>query len=119
VSEADETHCGCGGALAFDPLREGVTLGGLHLVGALVCGTCGSELLSRLSRPGGGWKLATSGRSIDAGGIRLRAEGAGGFDTPAVMARIARLPDLEAALRKIARGEGDAVAVAMAALEGK
>lgn len=111
--EPDPIACECGGALVFDPLREGDTVGGLHLIGALVCQRCPKATISRHSRPAGAWKLATSGRSIDADGIRLRAEGG---DATAVMARIAKLPDLERALRAIARGDFDPTSIARAAL---
>lgn len=114
--DPEDTVCivdGCGGAYAFDPLIEAYTVGGNHLIGWLVCDRCGGTCITRRARPGGAWRLATSGRSIDAGGIRLRAEGG---DAAAVMARIARLPDLEAALRSIARGDADPVAIARAAL---
>lgn len=115
--EAEDTTCivaGCGGAYAFDPLLEGETVGGNRLIGWLVCDRCGGTCITRRAVAGGAWRLATSGRSIDAGGIRLRAEGG---DAAAIMARIARLPDLEAALRRIARGEADPAALARAALE--
>lgn len=118
--DPEDTVCiidGCGGAYVFDPLLEGVTVGGNHLIGWLVCQRCKGTCITRRAVPGGGWKLAGGGRSIDADGIRLRAEGGGGFNTPKVMARIARLPALEAALRSIARGDADPVAIARAALE--
>lgn len=120
--DPEDTVCivdGCGGAYSFDPTIEGVTVGGNNLVGWLVCDRCGGICITRRGLPGGTWKLAASGVSIDAGGVRLRAEGGAiARDyTVALMARIARVPALEAALRAIARGEGDPVAIARAALE--
>lgn len=112
VCEAD----GCGGALTFDAAIEGTTCGGNHLAGWLVCDRCRGIFLTLRATPAASWKVTGSGRAIDVGGgCRLRADG-GGAATPAVMARIARLPDLERALRTIARGEGDAVELARAAL---
>lgn len=114
MSDADDTACHCGGTLVFDPTVEGETLGGLHVAGGNRCTRCKAQTLSKRSVPSGGWKLATSGRSLDAGGVRLRADG----DGTAVMARIVRLPDLEAALRAIARGDADPMEIARKALEG-
>lgn len=116
------THCPapCGAELAFDPIAEGETVGGLHLVGWLVCPACGRGWLADKGRcrvAGGRWKLAAGGRSLDADGCRLRAEGAPAhLDVAALMRRIAHLPDLEAALRRIARGCDDPAAVARLAL---
>lgn len=110
----DPTHCSCGALFIFDPLLEGETCGGLRRIGWLTCSaSCGQTCVSKRGTTAGAWKLAASGRSIDVGGSRLRAEGG---DAAAVLARIVRLPELEAALRQIARGEGDAAAIARAAL---
>lgn len=119
---AERTHCECGAPFRFDPTIEGETCGGLYRVGWLVCTApgCARTSVSKRGHGGGSWKIAASGRSIDAGDIRLRAEGGkkgDAIDPTGVMQRIARLPDLEAALRKIARGDGDAAAIARAALE--
>lgn len=117
---AESTTCeaeGCGGALTFDPTIEGYTCGGNFLAGWLVCDRCGGIFLTLRAQPAAAWRVAGGGRSIDVGGgCRLRADG-GGAAVPAVMARIARLPELERALRAIARGDGDPVAIARAALE--
>ena len=117
---AETTLCiieGCGGAYTFDPLLEGETCGGNQLVGWLVCDRCGGMCITRRARPGGAWKLAASGVSIEAGRVRVRAEGSGAREyTQALMARIVRVPHLEAALRAIARGDADPEAIARAAL---
>lgn len=115
MSDERET-CECGGALVFDPTVEGTTCGGLDLIGWDVCASCGIILISRRGVTGGGqWSVAPSGRSIVTDGVKLRAE-AGQGDTRRLLERIARLPDLEAALREIARGSADPVAVARRAL---
>lgn len=103
MSDERET-CECGGALVFDPTIEGTTCGGLDLIGWDVCALCGLTLISRRAVTGGGqWSVAPSGRSMVADGTKLRAEPGSG-DTRRLLERIARLPDLEAALREIARG---------------
>lgn len=116
---AEPTTCeadGCGGALTFDPTIEGTTCGGNHLAGWLACDRCGGIFITLRATPSASWKVTGSGRAIDVGGgCRLRADG-GGAAVPAVMARIARLPDLERALRAIARGDADPAAIARAAL---
>ena len=109
--------CECGGALAFDATVEGETVGGLHLIGWDVCTECRKAWLSRRGVPGGGkWAVASSGRSVVADSVKLRAE-AGQGDPRRLLERIARLPSLEAALREIARGAADPAAVARRALE--
>lgn len=116
--EPEDTTCivdGCGGSCLFDPLLEGLTCGGNRLAGWLVCDRCGGTCITRHAKPAAAWSLTGSGRSVDAGGCRLRADG-GGEAAPAIMARVARLPKLEAALRQIARGDADPVAIARAAL---
>lgn len=106
---------GCGGALKFDPLLEGETVGGLVLVGWMVCSTCGKEWHARrLAKTADSWRLVSSGRSVDADGTRIRAESGG--DVKRTMARIARVPDLERALRQIASGCADPAKVAALAL---
>lgn len=89
-------------ALYWDPERTGETVGGLELVGALVCRACGATCLSKRSRPADSmrWKLSKGGRSVDAGGIRLRAENGDGVAK--LMARIVRLPELEHAIDVVA-----------------
>ena len=115
--EPEPTNCpDCGGLYVFDPLVEGETCGGLYRVGWLVCAGCGRTCVTRRGFVGGPFKVAKSGRSVDADGFRLRADGQG--DPTALMARIARLPDLEAALRAIARDTTEPAikAAALAAL---
>ncbi|MGN6107070.1 MAG: hypothetical protein ACTHU0_18330 [Kofleriaceae bacterium] len=83
----------CGEPLRWDPTARGTTVGGLDVVGAFVC--CGEMLLARESRPAeAAWTLAKGGRSLNAGGIRVRAEATDG-DVVALMERLVRLPDLE------------------------
>ena len=114
--EPEATHCDCGGAYAFDATLEGETCGGVQRAGWLVCSSCGATCVTRRGCEVGGWTISSSGVSINVPGGRLRMEGRGA-DNAAVMRRIARLPDLEAALRAIARGDADPVAIARGALE--
>jgi hypothetical protein len=102
----------CGQVPTFDPLAEGITCGGVAVAGAMVC-DCGPAVC-RQSVASGPWSLAKSGRSVDADGTRIRCEAAP--NAAALMARVARLPELERALRAIAAGAPDAAAVARAAL---
>jgi hypothetical protein len=103
----------------FDPLLEGETVGGLHIVGWMRCTGCGKGWhAGRRGIVGGGkWRVTSSGRSVDADGVRLRAETSEGVDVARLMRRLARLPELEAALREIARGCADPAAVARAVIE--
>lgn len=110
---ADETVCDCGGALVFDATIEGETAGGIRRAGWLRCDRCGDVTISRRGVSADAWKVTSSGRSVDADGCRLRADGG---DPGPVMARVARVPALEAALRSIARGDADPVAIARGAL---
>ena len=100
---------------------EGETVGGNHLIGWDVCSACGLQLIIRRAVPGGGkWSVSSSGRSLVADGTKLRLEaGKWKGDQRRLLERIARLPDLEAALREIARGAADPAAVARRALEAK
>lgn len=93
--------CECGAAWRYDALREGETCGGVWRVGWLVCDVCGATCVSRRGSIREPWRLASSGRSVDAGECRLRADGEAGD----VMRRIVRLPELEALARAVARGE--------------
>jgi hypothetical protein len=100
-------------------LLEGETCGGLHLIGWLLCDACGETSVSKRGVPADVFQLAGSGRSLDACGFRVRAEGTG--NPAALMARLARVPALEAALRQIAHRAGGDTAIrslAMAALGG-
>jgi hypothetical protein len=118
---SDLTHCDCGADLVFDPTYEGMTCGGLHLIGALVCAPCNVALITRRTIQGGGkWAVASSGRSMVADGTKLRVEGERGAASPTkLLERIARLPDFEAALRSIARGDAGPAVIARRALESK
>lgn len=114
---SERNTCDCGGALSFDATREGTTCGGLHLIGALVCGVCKSTFITKRSVTGGGkWTVASSGRSLVADGVKLRSDKTDG-DLGRLLARIARLPDLEAALCSIARGAAEPAEIARRALE--
>lgn len=107
----------CGGALAWDPLVEGVTQGGLALVGGLRCPSCGQSYLCRRSTPRESWRLSSGGFSVETGITRIRAEASSSDFTEsgrdkirALMARVARLPELEEVLRRIASITDDAQA---------
>jgi hypothetical protein len=91
----------CGAVMAWDPARTGTTCGGLEIAGALVC--CGNVMVSYLSKPADAirWSLAKGGRSLNAGGIRVRAEGRAGDDVGALMARLLRLPELEIEVERL------------------
>jgi hypothetical protein len=81
----------------WDDEARGTTCGGLDVVGAYVCDRCGLRMLG----PGthecesSTWRLANSGRSVDAGAVRIRAEGTNAEVIANVMARIVRLPEIE------------------------
>lgn len=96
-------------ALRWDPELVGDTAGGLQLRGWYVCRVCGATTLSKhRSRPVGSsaaFKISKGGRSLDCGGVRLRAESAPGVVE--LMTRIARLPDLETAIAAIAGAMAD------------
>ena len=118
---AEPTLCDCGHPWRFDPTLEGETCGGLMRAGWLVCDGCKDTRVTRRGRTVGKFKLAKSGRSLDADGFRLRAEGEG--DPSELMTRLARLPELETLARMVARMEARSgaderlVAAARAALE--
>ncbi len=98
----DDMICSdCGARRTFDETMRGFTCGGLELVGWLVC-TCGTPAhLSMRSKPADSvdWKLAKSGASIHAGGIKIRAERTEGVE--ALMKRLVRLPELEAEVERL------------------
>jgi len=113
VSLASETHghvcacgwradrCGCGELFRFDAHLRGTTVGGNDLVGWGVC-SCGATQISRRAQTADAvdWRLAKGGRSVEAGGIKLRAEKTD-YDVCALMARIARVPELEAEVAQL------------------
>lgn len=110
----------CGAALVWDADKVGETCGGLELRGWWRCDPCGgwwlatnAERRELVAGAGEAWVLTRGGRSVDAGGVRLRAEGG---DAVALMRRVVVLPELEAALARIAAGESDAQALARRAL---
>jgi hypothetical protein len=128
--ELERERCPNDGApLRFDSSIVGQTVGGLRLRGWMHCDHCGASWVTRRGVPdaGGGtsdgrWRVANGGASLDAGGIRLRAEGRGNRDeVVTTMARIARMPVLEAALEELASGTATSlervIAIARAALE--
>jgi hypothetical protein len=103
--------CECGQPLRFDAAAAGLTVGGLHRRGWWICAACGrgylpdratlaahradieaAEANAQRSEP---WALAKGGLSLTAGGIKVRAEAKGG-DVRELMARLVRLPELEA-----------------------
>jgi hypothetical protein len=94
-SDPDDTTC-CGQPSTFDPNLRGLTCGGLELVGWFVCAVCGVARLKKgWSKPADQvfWTLAKGGRSINAGGMRIRVDGQG--DVAALMQRLVKLPELE------------------------
>lgn len=104
----------CGSPTRWDPDATGITCGGLALRGWLVCDVCDGAWIGPGSEPDAeaDWRVASSGLSVEAGSVRVRIEG----KRPDLAERIARLPDLERALRRIAAGAADAVAIAEEAL---
>lgn len=115
-ADDDLKQCTCGGELRFDPTRRGTTVGQREVEGGLVCTTCDRSYVCKASRPVEHWKLSPGGRSVDTGHTRVRAEA--GHGVPELMTRIARVPDMERALRLIAAGAADAPRLAAAALAG-
>ena len=119
----DERCPADGAPLTFMPDLVGDTCGGLTLRGWNKCEHCGGIWLTRRGIPHAGgrsdgrWRLASGGRSLDVGGMRLRVDGRGtgatksGSETISLMARISRMPVFEAALERIANGELDADAM--------
>ena len=92
-----QDRCDCGRLMTFDAAARGTTCGGLAIVGARVCVPCGRQDVCRLSKPADAleWTLAKGGRSLTAGGVKVRAERAPTADIEALMARIVRVPALE------------------------
>lgn len=98
----DDTLCDqCKQPMTFDATLRGMTCGGIELVGWMTC-TCGApSLLCPKSKPADAvdWRLAKSGASIHAGRYKIRAENAPGVQE--LMARIVRLPELEAEVERL------------------
>lgn len=105
---------GCGARMAFEPTKRGTTCGGLDLVGWMRCPNgCGKDepsegyLLCNKSRPADAveWRIAKSGVSCTAGGMKVRVEAAqhAREDIVGVMARIVRVPELEAEVERLER----------------
>lgn len=100
VPESDRSCCGA--KTSHDPNMVGLTCGGLWVRGALVCAKCGQMFLSPASKPCDApvWTISGGGRSVDIGTGRLRfgavkVETGERLDVRGLMARIARLPDIE------------------------
>lgn len=93
----------CGAIMAFDPLARGTTCGGLDIVGALVC--CGRSFVCRLSKPADAldWRLAKGGRSMTAGGIKVRADSGSAEEVETLMKQIVSLPALEIEVTRLRR----------------
>lgn len=111
----DDTICeSCGAQMTFEADFRSTTSGGLAIVGACACVACNVYLVCRRSKPAAAidWVLAKGGRSLTAGGIKVRAENTPGV--PELMARIVRLPELELEVERLrellARRDGKAVA---------
>ena len=108
MSVPNEETC-CGRSLRVDPDRQGETCGGLAVKGALVCDVCGAAYAARtISMPAKAdstaWTLTTAGRSLNCGGIRVRAEGkAEAGEVEALMERLQKLPELERELEILRR----------------
>ncbi len=102
MCEWREDRCECGELMDFHPERRGTTVGGLVVVGAMVC-ACGVVEVCKHSRPADAleWSLAKGGRSLTAGGLKIRAEKGDDADIEAVMARIVRVPELELELARL------------------
>lgn len=102
LCDYDDTICAkCGKQMIFAAEYRGVTCGGLSIVGARACALCGVYEVCRRSKPADAvdWCLAKSGRSLTAGGIKVRAEAAPGVAE--LMARIVRLPELELEVERL------------------
>ena len=92
--------------MVFDPSARGETCGHVVLVGWCKCPACpdAQYMICHLSQTADAveWKLASSGRSLTAGGIKVRAEPSGEpGDIEALMARIVRVPELELELEQL------------------
>lgn len=103
MSGLEECRCiHCEGPVVFDPVKVGDTCGGVTLRGWDRCDACDTWQLSRRAVPHERWRVASSGRSVETGEVRIRVEGGG---LPELLcARLAMLPRLEEALDAIASG---------------
>lgn len=99
---AGDSNCSeCGAALTFDAALRGTTCGGHQLVGWRVCACGAAPTLCRRSKSADAvdWRIAKGGRSLTAGGFKVRAEGGG--DPGELMARIVRVPELELEVERL------------------
>lgn len=110
----DDTICeSCGAQMTFAADFRATTCGGLAIVGACACVACDVYRVCRRSKPAAAidWVIAKGGRSLTAGGIKVRAENSPGV--PELMARIVRVPELELEVERLrellARRDGKAV----------
>jgi hypothetical protein len=111
VEMREEAYTCCSQPMTWDAARRGFTCGGLELQGWMVCQVCDSAMLvsasaglperSRVAEQTGSWLVAKGGRSMTAGGIKLRADKADSADVMALMERIAKLPELEAEVERL------------------
>lgn len=87
----------CGELMVFDPEYRGTTVGGLALIGARACKPCGVYQVCRKSKPADqvDWTISGGGRSLNAGGLRVRAERGEPGQVEALMLRLSKLPQLE------------------------
>lgn len=96
---------GCGARMTFAADHRATTCGGLAIVGARACVPCGVYLVCRRSRPADAvdWVLAKGGRSLTAGGVKIRADAGrkDDVDVEAIMARIVRVPELEIEVERL------------------
>jgi hypothetical protein len=93
-----EDRCAtCGELMTFAADYRGTTVGGLALVGARACVPCGVYEVCRKSKPADAidWTVNKGGRSLDAGGVRVRAERGLPGQVEALMERLVKLPQLE------------------------
>lgn len=106
-SELTSSPC-CDAPLTFEPSVVGMTCGGLWLKGWNRCAKCQKCWLSRDGRPCDAltWTVTSSGRAVDIGNGRIRCRVNGetneeALDVVGLMARIARLPELERELAEL------------------
>ena len=97
---------GCGAKMTFAADYRATTCGGLAIVGARACVACDVYLVCRRSRPADAvdWALSPGGRSLTAGGVKIRADASRkdvGVDVEAIMARIVRVPELELEVERL------------------